>query len=70
MALVQTGEPSRAVWPLQKAADSSQYEITAGILLASTHFQTKNYDESIRAANRVLEIDPERPAALRIRAQA
>jgi tetratricopeptide (TPR) repeat protein len=70
MALVQTGEPSRAVWPLQKAADSSQYEITAGILLASTHFQTKNYDESIRAANRVLEIDPDRQAALRIRAQA
>jgi tetratricopeptide (TPR) repeat protein len=70
MALVQTGEPSRAVWPLQKAADTSQYEITAGILLASTHFQTKNYDESIRAANRVLEIDPDRQAALRIRAQA
>ena len=70
MALVQTGEPSRAVWPLQKAADTSQYEITAGILLASTHFQTKNFDESIRAANRVLEIDPERQAALRIRAQA
>jgi tetratricopeptide (TPR) repeat protein len=70
LALVQTGEPSRAVWPLQKAADTSQYEISAGILLASTHFQTKNYDESIRAANRVLEIDPERQAALRIRAQA
>jgi len=70
LALVQTGEPSRAVWPLQKAADTSQYEISAGILLASTHFQTKNFDESIRAANRVLEIDPERQAALRIRAQA
>ena len=50
LALVQTGEPSRAVWPLQKAAESSDYGITAGVLLASTHFQTKNYDEAARAA--------------------
>ena len=70
LALVQTGEPSRAVWPLQKAAESSEYAITAGILLASTHFQTKNYDEAIRSANRVLEADPERQAAMRIRANA
>lgn len=70
LALVQTGEPSRAIWPLQKAAESSQYEISAGVLLASTHFQTKNYDEAIRAADHVLEIDPDRQAALRIRANA
>jgi tetratricopeptide (TPR) repeat protein len=70
LALVQTGEPSRAVWPLQKASESAEYEIQAGILLASTHFQTKNFDESVRAANRVLEVDPEREAALRLRAQA
>jgi len=70
LALVQTGEPSRAVWPLQKAAESSQYEISAGVLLASTHFQTRNYDEAIRAADHVLEVDPERQAAMRIRANA
>jgi tetratricopeptide (TPR) repeat protein len=70
LALVQTGEPSRAVWPLQKAAESSEYEITAGVLLASTHFQTKNYDEAIRSATRVLEADPDRQAAMRIRANA
>lgn len=70
LALVQTGEPSRAVWPLQKAAESSEYAITAGVLLASTNFQTKNYDEAIRAADRVLEIDPDRQAAMRIRANA
>src|SRR5947209_7170011 len=33
LALVQTGEPSRALWPLQKAAESSGYEIVAGVLL-------------------------------------
>jgi tetratricopeptide (TPR) repeat protein len=70
LAFVQTGEPSRAVWPLQKAAESSDYGITAGVLLASTHFQTKNYDEAVRAADRVLESDPDRQAAMRIRANA
>ncbi len=70
LALVQTGEPSRAVWPLQKAAEASGYEISAGVLLASTYFQTQNFDEAIRAADRVLAIEPERQAALRIRANA
>src|SRR5436309_14189264 len=70
LALVQTGEPSRALWPLQKAAEASGYEISAGVLLASTYFQTDNYDEAIRAADRVLAAEPDRPAALRIRANA
>ncbi len=70
LALVQTGEPSRAVWPLQKAAEASGYEISAGVLLASTYFQTQNFDEAIRAADRVLAVDPERQAAMRIRAHA
>ena len=70
LALVQTGEPSRAVWPLQKAAEASDYEISAGVLLASTHFQTQNFDEAIRAADRVLAVEPDRQAALRIRANA
>jgi tetratricopeptide (TPR) repeat protein len=64
------GEPSRAIWALQKAMESSEYQIPAGVLLASTHQQTKNYDEAIRAATRVLEADPDREAALRIRATA
>ncbi len=70
LALVQTGEPSRAVWPLQKAAAASGYEISAGVLLASTHFQTRNFDEAVRAADAVLAADPERQAAMRIRANA
>lgn len=70
LALVQTGEPSRALWPLQKAAEASGYEISAGVLLASTHFQTQNFDEAIRAADRVLAVEPDRQAALRIRANA
>src|SRR5262245_14141974 len=70
LALVQTGEPSRALWPLQKAAEASGYEISAGVLLASTYFQTQNFDEAIRAADGVLARAPDRQAALRIRANA
>jgi tetratricopeptide (TPR) repeat protein len=70
LALVQTGEPSRAIWPLQRAAESSDYQISAGVMLSSTYFQTRNYDEAIHAATRVLEADPERQAAMRIRANA
>jgi tetratricopeptide (TPR) repeat protein len=70
LAQVQMGEPSRAIWALQKAMENKEYQIPAGVLLASTHQQTKNYDEAIRAATRVLEADPEREAALRIRASA
>src|SRR5213594_1057453 len=70
LALVQTGEPSRALWPLQKAAEASGYEISAGVLLASTYFQTQNFDEAIRSSDRVLAAAPDRPAALRIRANA
>ncbi|MEM7413250.1 MAG: tetratricopeptide repeat protein [Myxococcota bacterium] len=70
VALVQIGEPSRAVWPLQKAASASDYQIPAGVLLASTLFKTGNYDDAIRAADQVLAADPERHAAMRIRANA
>ncbi|MGI9592649.1 MAG: tetratricopeptide repeat protein [Myxococcota bacterium] len=70
VALVQTGEPSRAVWALEKAAESSEYAIPAALLLASAHFGQHNFEAAIRASDRVLELDPERHAALRIRAQA
>src|SRR5262249_54441561 len=70
LALVQTGEPPRALWPPPKGAEASGYEISAGVLLASTYFQTQNFDEAIRAADRVLAVEPEREAALRIRANA
>ena len=70
VALAQTGNPSRAVWALQKASESSDYEIVATLLLASVQFGLNNYEEGIRAANRVLEIDPSRAVALQIRAKS
>ena len=70
VALRQTGEPSRAVWALQKASESPDYAIVAGLMLASVHSTIQNHEEAIRAANSVLEVDPERMVALLIRAQA
>jgi tetratricopeptide (TPR) repeat protein len=70
VALVQTGEPSRAVWALEKAAESEEYAIPAALLLASAHFSQHNFEACVRAADRVLELDPNKHAALRLRAQA
>ncbi len=69
VGLVQTGEPSRAIWALEKAAEHEEYTVPAGLLLASAHFSVQNYEAVVRSADRVLEIDPERIAALRMRAQ-
>jgi tetratricopeptide (TPR) repeat protein len=70
VALMQTGEPSRAVWALQKATESPDYTIVAGLMLATAHYSIQNNEEAIRAADAVLEVDPERMVALVIRAQA
>jgi len=70
VALQQTGNPSRAVWALQKASETPEYQIQATLLLASIQFNLNNFEESIRSANRVLEIDPERTVALQIRSKA
>jgi cellulose synthase operon protein C len=70
VALVQTMQPSVAIWPLQKATNSRELAVPAGILLASTLMNTMSFDEAVRAATRVLEIDPERTAALQVRANA
>ena len=69
VALVQTGETSRAVWPLEKAAESPDYAVPASLLLASAHFANQNYEAVVKAADRVLEADPERVVALRMRAK-
>jgi tetratricopeptide (TPR) repeat protein len=69
VALVQTGETSRAVWPLEKAAESPEYAVQASLLLASAHFSNQNFEAVVKAADRVLEADPERLVALKMRAK-
>ncbi len=69
VALVQTGEPSRAVWALEKASESPEYVVPASLLLASAHFGSGNYEATVKAADRVLAQDPDRTAALQLRAK-
>jgi tetratricopeptide (TPR) repeat protein len=69
VALVQTGEASRAVWPLQKAAESPDYAVAASLLLASAHFANGNFEAVVAAADRALEVDPNHMVALRMRAK-
>lgn len=70
VALMQTGEPSRAVWALEKATEFKEYAISASLLLASAHFSQQNFEAAIRAADRAIEEDPQQHAALRLRARA
>lgn len=70
VALVQTGRPSLAIWPLQKAMQDEEYEIRAGLLLSATLLSTESYEEAIRVADQVLAREPERVAALYTRARA
>jgi tetratricopeptide (TPR) repeat protein len=70
VALVETGQPSLAVWPLEKAFASPDHVVPAGLMLASTFLNLEAYDDAVRIASKVLEADPKRSAALRVRAQA
>ena len=47
VALVQTGDPSRAVWALQKASESPDYAIIAGLQLATAHMNVGNLEEVV-----------------------
>ena len=64
IALQQTGRPSLAVWPLQKASLSDEYAVQAGLILAGTLSMSESFQESIRAYARVIENDPDNTAAL------
>lgn len=70
VALVQTGQPSLAVWSLEKSAKSDEFAVPSGLLLASAFLSINAPEDAIRVSSRVLEIDPERAAALRMRSHA
>jgi tetratricopeptide (TPR) repeat protein len=70
LALVQTGQPSLAVWPLEKAANDPGQAVPAGLLLASTFLALQSHEDAVRIATKVIERDPERTQAIKIRAQA
>ena len=67
LALAQTGEVSRAVWRLLRASESEEYAVESGMLLASLMLSSRNSDEALRAADRVLAFDPSNVDAQRVR---
>jgi len=69
VALVQTGEPSRAIWALEKASESPEYAVPASLLLASAQFGSGNYEATVKAADRVLAKEKDRTVALQMRAK-
>lgn len=70
VALLETGQPSLAVWSLEKAAAAPEYAVQSGLLLASALRSIQAYEEAVRAADKVLQVDPARTAALHLRAQS
>jgi tetratricopeptide (TPR) repeat protein len=70
IALVQTGRKGLAIWPLQKASQTDEYGVQAGLMLAQLLVGTKDYEEAIRTADQVLARDPSRVGALYVRGEA
>jgi tetratricopeptide (TPR) repeat protein len=69
-ALAGTGQPSLAIIPLLRAADDAEYAVPAGLLLGTTQLGLENYEESERAASKVLDTEPENKRAFLIRYEA
>ena len=70
IALVETRQPSLAIWPLRKAAEAEEYAVPAGLLLASTLSQMSSYEEAVRASDGILQIDADNVLALQLRSNA
>jgi tetratricopeptide (TPR) repeat protein len=56
-SLVQSDRRKRAIPHLEEAAASDRYAIPAGLLLASTQYRIKAYEDAIQSSEQVLEID-------------
>lgn len=69
-ALVRTGRVGPAVWPLRKAAQSSEYGDKASQMLVFALLNSGNFDEARIAADAVLASKPGDAGTLRLRAQA
>jgi tetratricopeptide (TPR) repeat protein len=69
-ALLRAGEAGLALWPLRRAAESPDYAVDAGVLLARAMLQGRSTHDAVAAADRVLAIEPDNLAVLEIRAQA
>jgi len=69
-SLMQAGEPSLAIWPLQRAAEYPQYAFEASMLLAQATLDSRAPEAAIAAVDVALAIEPDNVEALALRAHA
>lgn len=69
-ALLATGQPSLAVWPLSRAMKDPDQAVSAGLLLVRAQLQGGTGQDAIGTATRVIELDPDSPGAYLLRARA
>ncbi|MFP6641365.1 MAG: tetratricopeptide repeat protein, partial [Myxococcota bacterium] len=70
LALLVTGRPAMAVWPLRKASLSDEFAVRDGSLLARALLAGGSSDDAINAADRILELEPDNLEMLRLRLEA
>jgi len=66
LALLQTGEPSLAIWSLREAAQDPDRAVDDGILLVNAILAGGSAEDAAVAASRVLELAPENVAAVNL----
>jgi len=69
-ALMQTGEPSLAIWPLRTSVESPAYAFEAGMMLARATLDSRTPQDAIDAVTRALAAKPDDVEALALRAHA
>jgi len=70
LSLQAIGRGDLALWSLQRASESSEWEREALLALARSAFSANSYDAAIRASSRVLAIEPDNTEALVIRGES
>ncbi len=69
-ALMSTGQPSLATWPLREAMRDPEWLMPAGVQLAYAGLVTNDFNEVVDVTTRILEAHPDHTLALLLRAQA
>jgi len=69
-ALMQTGEPSLAIWPLRRALKAPEYAFDAGMMLALATLDSRTPQDAIDAIDVALAVEPDNVEALALRGHA
>jgi predicted Zn-dependent protease len=68
--LMQTGEPSLAIWPLRRVVEFPDYAFDAGMMLAWATLDSRTPQDAVDAVNVALATEPDSVDALALRAHA